>query len=119
MTAQLWITLAAAVLGSGGLTAIITYFLTERTERKKRTAANASRETAMCDAVMLLTLDSLQERCRRVIDRDGRTDAETQQIIRQYSTYKALNGDGWADELYSAAIKTPLSPNSQKNNREE
>lgn len=108
MTVQNWITLAAAILGSGGLTAIVTYFLTERSERKRKIKADNAREAAMCDALMFLTLDSLQERCRSIVSRGRRTEAETQQIILRYRTYKGLHGNGWADELYNAVMQTPL-----------
>lgn len=108
MTVQLWITLAAAILGSGSLTAVVTYFLTERGKRKKKAEADNACETAMRNALMFLTLDSLQEQCRGMISRGRRTEAETQQIILRYRTYKDLHGDGWADEIYNAVMQTPL-----------
>lgn len=57
---------------------------------------------------MMLTLDSLQARCRAIIAKGGRTQTDTQQIIIQHDIYKALNGDDWADALFTSAMELPI-----------
>ena len=68
MTVNLWVTLISAVLGSGALTAVVTAALTAHRERKKAaaqvSAAEARAASAERQALMMLTLDSLQARCR-------------------------------------------------------
>ena len=68
MTVNLWVTLISAVLGSGALTAVVTAALTAHRERKKAAAQVSAAETraasAERQALMMLTLDSLQARCR-------------------------------------------------------
>lgn len=112
MTANLWVTLISAVLGSGALTAVITAAITAHSERKKAaaqvSAAEARVASAERQALMMLTLDSLQARCRAIIVKGSRTQTDTQQIIIQHDIYKALNGDGWADALFTSAMELPI-----------
>ncbi|MBQ9377112.1 MAG: hypothetical protein IJU05_04855 [Schwartzia sp.] len=115
MTAQLWITLVCAVIGSGGFTALVTYMLTSRREHKAKAAINVQQDKAMRDAVMMLVLSELQARCRSIIAAGRRTTVETKQLFKLRSIYKALGGDGWADELYNAAMETPLIEKEARN----
>lgn len=112
MTVNLWVTLISAVLGSGALTAVVTAALTAHRERKKAaaqvSAAEARAASAERQALMMLTLDSLQARCRAIIAKGSRTQTDTQQIIIQHDIYKTLNGDGWADALFTSAMELPL-----------
>lgn len=111
MTPQLWVTLICAVLGSGGVTAIITYILTERKERKVVSSAHIARQKAIGEAVMLLVLSELQARCMRIINAGKRTAIESKQLIKFREAYKANGGDGWADDLYEAAMEQPIVEN--------
>ena len=112
MNADLWVTLISAVLGSGALTAVITAAITAHSERKKAaaqvSAAEARVASAERQALMMLTLDSLQARCRAIIATGSRTQTDTQQIIIQHDVYKALKGHGWADALFTSAMELPL-----------
>lgn len=109
MTPQLWVTLICAVLGSGGVTAITTYILTERKERKAVSGAHIARQKAIGEAVMMLVLSELQTRCRRIINAGKRTTIESKQLIKLREAYKALGGDGWADDLYEGAMEQPIT----------
>lgn len=103
-----WITLICAVLGSGGFTALVTYLLTARKDRKKEAQKNEWRVQAVIDAVMMLALSDLQTRCRTIIAAKGRTALETKQLFKLRTVYKALGGDGWADDLFYCAMKQPI-----------
>lgn len=111
MTPQLWVTLICAILGSGGVTAIVTYILTERKERKVASGAHIARQKAIGEAVMMLVLSELQTRCRRIICARERTTIESKQLIKLREAYKALGGDGWADDLYECAMEQPITEN--------
>ena len=119
MNAQLMVSLICAVLGSGGFTAVITYVLASRKERKiaaqqqaeerKRNEEKDNKDhEAMREAIMLLMLGELQTWCRNIINAQYRTLYETAQLVKAYNCYKALGGDGWADKLFDDAMKQPL-----------
>lgn len=108
MTTQLWVTLIVAIIGSGGFTAFITYILTERKERKAASGAHMARQQAIGEAVMMLVLSELQIRCRTIISAKHRCTVESKQLIKLRNCYKALGGDGWADDLYNSAMEQPL-----------
>lgn len=119
MNAQLVVSLICAILGSGGFTAVITYVLASRKERKiaeeqraKERKESEEKENhdyaAMREALMLLMLGELQSWCRNIVNTQHRTLEETAQLVRAYNCYKALGGDGWADKLFDDAMKQPL-----------
>lgn len=120
MNAQLIVSLICAILGSGGFTAVVTYVLASRKERKiaekqriedrKNAEEKESRDyAAMREALMLLMLGELQSWCRNIINAQYRTLEETAQLVKAYNCYKALGGDGWADKLFDDAMKQPLT----------
>lgn len=109
MTPQLWVTIIAAIVGSGGFTALITYLLTAAKERKAASGLQDARAKAIGEAVMMLVLSELQTRCRRIISAGERTTIESKQLIKLRNIYKSLGGDGWADDLYEGAMEQPLT----------
>lgn len=119
MNAQLIVSLVCAVLGSGGFTAVITYVLASRKERKeaakqrkeeieKLAKRNDEDRAAMREALMLLTLGELENWCRNIVNAQHRTLEETARLVKAYNCYKALGGDGWADKLFEDAMRQPL-----------
>lgn len=108
MAGELWIALIAAIISSGSLTALTTYALASRRNRKKTSESNAALLRAYCEAVRFLMLRSLQHQCRIIIEKHFRTLEETEQLEKQYECLKAIGGDGWGDSLYMTALGQPI-----------
>lgn len=89
---EIILTVTLAVIGSGGLSSAITICLTRWFAKKDKVGIETK-------ATMFNLLMNLQNEARRLINVGFITRLEYQQFTEVYDTYKALGGDGWADEL--------------------
>lgn len=78
----------------------------ELLERKLET--NGATLEAMQTAVMLLLYDKYENLASKYIESGAMTLKQAKVISAMYSSYKALGGDGWADELMEIVKDLPI-----------
>lgn len=93
-TAEIIATIVCSVIGSGTLTAFVTYFL-----------ARLDKNNALRDGVRMSLLINLQSFGEKIINRGYCTSLEYRQFCEAYEAYKKLDGDGYADSLKESIEK--------------
>lgn len=89
MTAsEIALAILVAILGSSALNTVI-----------QRHYAKKDKGSANSKATMFCLLVNLQNEARRIIEHGYITRLEYNQFCDMYDTYKAMGGDGYADEL--------------------
>lgn len=87
-TTEFIVTILSCVLGSGTITAVVTWLLT-RLDKKG----------AIKNAVRMSLLINLQAFGKEIVNRGYCTVLEYNQFCEAYAAYKKLDGDGYADSL--------------------
>lgn len=93
-TLEFIVTILSCVLGSGTITAVVTWLLT-RIDKKG----------ALNNAVRMSLLINLQGFGKEIVNRGYCSSLEYNQFCDAYEAYKALDGDGYADSLMAAIEK--------------
>lgn len=93
-------TICVAIIGSGGITALINYWIeTRREERKKR------ENDPMMVGVRLLLQDRIEGLCIKYINA-GEITYEQLKFLRQaYACYKVMGGNGDLEDLMESIEK--------------
>lgn len=74
-------------------------------EKENEMSQTLEEISAIKAALMFVMLHILETACRECIKKNYRTMRDTEVINKMRVSYKALGGDGYADELYAAFLE--------------
>jgi len=101
-----------AVIGSGALSALISGIFNNVAQRKKKKSADEIERDETLEGlnkgVQLLLLGEIERQTEKHMQRGSITRKELKWYLETYQTYKALKGDGYADDMKADVTGLPV-----------